>query len=66
MDIHVIAFVIGSANPLFIYSFANTQMCRYKMNSREQDRDDLLIKFESPKWVLFVIFAIKNERMVVI
>ena len=30
------------------------------------DTDDLWIKVESLQWVLFVIFAIKNERMVVI
>jgi hypothetical protein len=30
------------------------------------DTDDLWIKIESLHWVLFVIFAIKNERMVVI
>ena len=31
-----------------------------------QDTDDLWIKIESLQWILFVIFAIKNERMVVI
>jgi hypothetical protein len=31
-----------------------------------QDTDDFWIKIESLQWVLFVIFAIKNERMVVI
>jgi hypothetical protein len=30
------------------------------------DTDDFWIKIESPQWVLFVIFVIKNERMVVI
>jgi hypothetical protein len=30
------------------------------------DTDDFWIKIESLQWVLFVIFAIKNERMVVI
>jgi hypothetical protein len=30
------------------------------------DTDDLWIKIESLQWVLFVIYAIKNERMVVI
>jgi hypothetical protein len=30
------------------------------------DTDDLWIKIESLQWVLFVIFAIKNERMVMI
>jgi hypothetical protein len=30
------------------------------------DTDDLWIKIESLQWVLFVIFAIKNERTVVI
>ena len=30
------------------------------------DTDDFLTKIESLQWVLFVIFAIKNERMVVI
>jgi hypothetical protein len=31
-----------------------------------QETDDFWIKIESLQWVLFVIFAIKNERMVVI
>lgn len=30
------------------------------------DTDDLWTKIESLQWVLFVIFAIKNDRMVVI
>jgi hypothetical protein len=30
------------------------------------DTDDFWIKIESLQWVLFVFFAIKNERMVVI
>jgi hypothetical protein len=30
------------------------------------DTDNLWTKIESLKWVLFVIFAIKNDRMVVI
>jgi hypothetical protein len=30
------------------------------------DRDDLWTKIETLQWVLYVIFAIKNERMVVI
>ena len=30
------------------------------------DTDNLWTKIESPQWVLFVIFAIKNDRMVVI
>jgi hypothetical protein len=33
---------------------------------KRSDTDDLWIKIESLQWVLFVIFAIKNERMVVI
>jgi hypothetical protein len=33
---------------------------------KRSDTDDLWIKVESLQWVLFVIFAIKNERMVVI
>ena len=33
---------------------------------QRSDTDDLLIKIESLQWVLFVIFTIKNERMVVI
>jgi hypothetical protein len=33
---------------------------------KRSDTDDYWIKFESLQWVLFVIFAIKNERMVVI
>ena len=30
------------------------------------DTDDLWIQIETLQWVLYVIFAIKNERMVVI
>ena len=30
------------------------------------DTDDLWIKIETLQWVLFVVFAIKNGRMVVI
>jgi hypothetical protein len=33
---------------------------------KRSDTDDLWIKIESHRWILFVIFAIKNERMVVI
>ena len=33
---------------------------------KRSDTDDFWIKIESLQWVLFVIFAIKNERMVVI
>ena len=33
---------------------------------KRSDTDDIWIKIESLQWVLFVIFAIKNERMVVI
>ena len=33
---------------------------------KRSDTDDLWIKIESLQWVLFVIFAIKNGRMVVI
>ena len=33
---------------------------------KRSDTDDLWIKIESLQWVLFVIFAIKNEMMVVI
>ena len=33
---------------------------------KRSDTDDLWTKIESLQWVLFVIFAIKNERMVVI
>ena len=33
---------------------------------KRSDTDDLWIKIESLQWLLFVIFAIKNERMVVI
>ena len=33
---------------------------------KRSDTDDLWIKIESLQWVLFVIFAIKNEIMVVI
>ena len=31
-----------------------------------QDTDNIWVKIESLQWVLFVIFAIQNERMVVI
>jgi hypothetical protein len=31
-----------------------------------QDTDDFWIKIESLQWVLFVIYAVNNERMVVI
>jgi hypothetical protein len=33
---------------------------------QRSDTDDLWIKIESLQWVLFVILAIKNERMVII
>jgi hypothetical protein len=33
---------------------------------KRSDTDDLWIKIESLQWVIFVIFAIKNEGMVVI
>jgi hypothetical protein len=33
---------------------------------RRPDTDDLWTKIEILQWVLYVIFAIKNERMVVI
>jgi hypothetical protein len=33
---------------------------------RRSDTDDLWTKIETLQWVLYVIFAIKNERMVVI
>jgi hypothetical protein len=33
---------------------------------KRSDTDDLWIKIESLQWVLFVIFAIKNGRMVAI
>jgi hypothetical protein len=33
---------------------------------KRSETDDLWIKIESLQWVLFVIFAIRNERMVVI
>ncbi|MGI8833629.1 MAG: hypothetical protein ACR2IS_13465 [Nitrososphaeraceae archaeon] len=33
---------------------------------KRSDTDDLWIKIESLQWVLFVIFATKHERMVVI
>jgi hypothetical protein len=33
---------------------------------KRSDTDDFWIKIESLQWVLFVIFAIRNERMVVI
>ena len=33
---------------------------------QRSDTDDLWIKFETLQWVLFVIFAIKKERMVVL
>ena len=33
---------------------------------RRPDTDDLWTKIESLQWILFVIFAVENERMVVI
>jgi hypothetical protein len=33
---------------------------------KRSDTDDFWIKIESLRWILFVIFAIRNERMVVI
>jgi hypothetical protein len=33
---------------------------------KRSDTDDYWIKIESLQWVLFVIFAIKNEKMIVI
>jgi hypothetical protein len=33
---------------------------------RRPDTDDLWTKIETLQWILFVIFAIKNERMAVI
>ena len=33
---------------------------------KRSETDDLWTKVESPQWVLFVIFAIKNGKMVVI
>jgi ribosomal protein L16/L10AE len=33
---------------------------------QRSDTDDFWIKIESLQWVLFVILAIKNERMVII
>ena len=39
---------------------------RKEKATRRPDTDDLWIKIETLQWVLYVIFAIKNERMVVI
>ena len=39
---------------------------RNEKATRRPDTDDLWIKIETLQWVLYVIFAIKNERMVVI
>jgi hypothetical protein len=33
---------------------------------RRPDTDDLWTKIETLQWVLYVIFAIKNERIVII
>ena len=33
---------------------------------KRSDTDDFWIKIESLQWVLFVIFAIKNENIVVV
>ena len=33
---------------------------------KRSDTDDLWTKIESLQWIIFVIFAIKNERMVII
>jgi hypothetical protein len=34
--------------------------------TRRPDTDDLWTKIETLQWVLYVIFAINNERMVII
>jgi hypothetical protein len=34
--------------------------------TRKPDTDDLWIRIETLQWILYVLFAIKNERMVVI
>ena len=39
---------------------------RKEKATRRPDTDDLWIKIETLQWVLYVMFAIKNERMVVI
>jgi hypothetical protein len=39
---------------------------RKEKATRRPDTDDLWIKIETLQWVLYVIFAMKNERMVVI
>jgi hypothetical protein len=39
---------------------------RKEIATRRPDTDDLWIKIETLQWILYVIFAIKNERMVVI
>ena len=39
---------------------------RKDMTMMRTDTDNLWTKIESLQWVLFVIFAIKNDRMVVI
>jgi hypothetical protein len=39
---------------------------RNEKATRRPDTDDLWIKIDTLQWVLYVIFAIKNERMVVI
>ena len=39
---------------------------RKEKATRRPDTDDLWIKIETLQWVLYVIFAIKNERKVVI
>jgi hypothetical protein len=37
---------------------------RKEKATRRPDTDDLWIRIETLQWVLYVIFAIKNERMV--
>jgi hypothetical protein len=39
---------------------------RKERATRRLDTDDLWTKIETLQWVLYVLFAIKNERMVVI
>ena len=39
---------------------------RKEKATRRPDTDDLWIRIETLQWVLYVIFAIKNERKVVI
>jgi DNA replication initiation complex subunit (GINS family) len=56
---------------IMIYTWSGASMIkdlekRKDKAMKRSDTDDFWIKIESLQWVLFVIFAIRNEKMVVI